>query len=71
MDLDYENSLSRMGKDKDRMEKNSRIFFENVIDGYRNLALQSPDRYFIVNANLSQEEIHNLIWKKIKMEFEL
>ena len=65
MDLDYKNSLLRMGKKKDRMEENSRIFFENVIDGYRKLALECPNRYFIIDANLSKEAIHNLIWNKI------
>ena len=71
MDIDYESSLSRMGKDKDRMEKNSKIFFKNVINGYKELALESPDRYFIIDANFSQKEIHNLIWGKIKKEFDI
>ncbi len=71
MDIDYENSLLRMGKSKDRMEDNSRIFFEDVINGYRELCLEFPDKYFIIDANLSQEEIHNLIWKKIEMEFKI
>ena len=67
MDLDYENSLLRMGKDKDRMEDNSKIFFENVIDGYKELALQYPDKYFIIDAKLPEEQIHNLIWEKLKL----
>ena len=71
MDIDYENSLLRMGKSKDRMEDNSRIFFEDVINGYRELSLESPDKYFVIDANLSQEEIHDLIWKKIKIEFKI
>ena len=53
--------ITRMGKKKDRMEENSRIFFENVIDGYRKLALECPNRYFIIDANLSKEAIHNKI----------
>ena len=71
MDIDYENSLLRMGKSKDRMEDNSRIFFEDVINGYRELSLESPNKYFVIDANLSQEEIHDLIWKKIKIEFKI
>ena len=71
MDIDYENSLLRMGKSKDRMEDNSRIFFEDVINGYRELSLESPNEYFVIDANLSQEEIHDLIWKKIEMEFKI
>ena len=47
MDIDYENSLLRMGKSKDRMEDNSRMFFEDVINGYRELSLESPNKYFI------------------------
>ena len=71
MDIDYQNSLLRMGKSKDRMEDNSKIFFENVINGYRELSLESPNRYFVLDANLPQEEIHSLIWEKIKMEFKI
>ena len=66
MDIDYENSLLRMGKNKDRMEDNSRIFFENVIDGYKELASEHPDRYFIVDAKLPEKQIHNLICEKLE-----
>ena len=68
IDIDYENSLLRMGKNKDRMENNSKVFFEDVIGGYKELALQSPDRYFVVDGMLSEEEIHDLIWKKINIK---
>jgi len=71
MDIDYESSLLRMGKSKDRMEDNSRIFFEDVINGYRKLALQYPDKYFIVDGKLPEEIIRDLIWEKIKVKFKL
>ena len=71
MDIDYKTSLLRMGKNRDRMEENSNIFFESVINGYKELALESPEKYFIVNGTYPEEEIHNLIWNKIKKEFNL
>ena len=71
IDIDYNTSLKRMGKNKDRIEQNSRTFFENVIEGYKELAKDSPDRYFLVNGRSSEEEIHQLIWEKINKELYL
>ena len=71
MDLDYEKSLLRMGSNKDRMEENSKIFFKDVIIGYRELASKNPNRYFIIDGNLNKNEIHKLIWNKIKMKCQL
>ena len=71
IDIDYKTSLLRMGKNRDRMEQNSSTFFKNVINGYKELALESPEKYFVVDGTSSEKEIHNLIWNKIKREFNL
>ncbi len=71
MDINYENSLLRMGDNKDRMEDNSSIFFKNVINGYKELSMQNPDKYFVVDGTLPKDDIHKLIWDKISMEFKI
>ena len=66
IDIDYENSLLRMGKSKDRMESNSKLFFEDVIKGYKELAMKNPNKYFVVDGMLSEIEIHDFIWREIQ-----
>ena len=56
---------------KDRMEENSSIFFQNVINGYKKLALNNPGRYFIIDGVLKEDIIHNFIWDKINERCEL
>ena len=53
------------------MEDNSDSFFNNVINGYNQLSKNNPNRYFFINANESIEKIHEKIWSKIRLEFNL
>ena len=71
MDIDYETFLERRRKDIDRMEANSKVFFKNVIDGYRELSFCSPDKYILIDGKLPVDEIHDLIWSKILKIFNL
>ena len=71
LDIDYEITSQRIKGKKDRMEENSSIFFQNVINGYKKLALKNTDRYFIIDGVLAKEKIHNLIWDKINERCEL
>lgn len=67
LDIDYKSSISRMGIEKDRMENNSKVFFNNVINGYKVLSQNEPNRFFVVDAKLSEGSIHEIIWKKVYM----
>ena len=69
MKIDYKTAISRLGIKKDRMENNSRIFFNNVINGYQDISFNEPDRFFIVDANLPEADIHNMIWQRIQKDF--
>ena len=71
LDLEWSKSNQRHNGQKDRMEENSDIFFNKISDGYRLLAEESPERYFLIDGTLTINEIHNLIWEKVKKEFNL
>ena len=71
LDIDYEIISQRMKGKKDRMEENSSIFFQDVINGYKKLALNNPSRYFIIDGVLTEDIIHNFIWDKINERCEL
>lgn len=71
LDIERNKSKVRDNTEKDRMEDNSDIFFKDVSAGYREISKKSPDRYFLIDGTLSIDEIHQKIWNKVKMEFNL
>ena len=71
LDIERNKSKVRDNTEKDRMEDNSDIFFKDVSAGYREISKRSPDRYFLIDGTLSIDEIHQKIWNKVKMEFNL
>ena len=71
LDIEWNKSKARGNTEKDRMEDNSDFFFKKVSNGYRSLAEKSPERYFLIDGRLSIDEIHKLIWNKVKKEFDL
>ena len=71
LDIERNKSKARDNTEKDRMEDNSDIFFKDVSSGYREISKKSPDRYFLIDGTLRIDEIHQKIWNKVKMEFNL
>ena len=71
LDIERNKSKVRDNTEKDRMEDNSDIFFKDVSAGYREISKKSPDRYFLIDGTLRIDEIHQKIWNKVKMEFNL
>ena len=65
LDVSCDVAIKRIGKNKDRMENNSKNFFRNVILGYRELAERYPEKYFLVDGSLPVETIHETIWNKL------
>ncbi len=49
----------------DRMESSGNAFYERVQNGYRELALAEPERWFRVDGLLPINEIHNRIWEDV------
>ena len=60
-----DSALKRREKINDRMEDNSKLFFDNVRAGYRQLAIQNSNDYFLVDGMLDVNNLHNIIWSKI------
>ncbi len=56
----------RNGTEKiDRLDLQQKDFYERVYNGYRKLAEKYKDRYFVVDANKSIEEVAEIIWKHV------
>ncbi len=62
-DIDVETSLSRVGKEKDRMESAGKDFFNRVREGYLEIAKQEPQRVKVLDASKSIDEIHKNVVK--------
>ncbi len=63
LDVDPQTGLSRAAQrsDKDRIEREHLMFFENIRKGYLKRAAQDPSRIKIIDANQSMEEVSNHI----------
>src|SRR6476469_2744676 len=68
LDVDVETARARMLRRvrpivvADRMEQEPIEFYERVCQGYRELAKREPDRFIIIDASKSPDEIENEIW---------
>ncbi len=56
-DVDIETAQLRVGKNKDRMEKEGSEFHRKVREGYLQLAKKYPERIKVINANQSIEKV--------------
>ena len=60
-DIDIETSMQRVGKEKDRMESAGNEFFNNVRQGYLEIAKKEPKRVKVVNSSDTIENIHKKV----------
>jgi dTMP kinase len=58
--------LAASGEDQDRLEGESRAFFERVEQGYDAVAANTATRVRTVDATQSIEEVHAEVWKWIE-----
>ena len=66
LDLAVEEGLTRKQTEKqDRFEKEGIAFHEKVRQGYLKLAAEEPERWLVIDANQSKEEIADVIWQKV------
>ena len=63
LNCNIDTCLSRIRK-KDRMESEGKEFLIKVKNGFLELAKSNRNRYVILNANKSINEISNHIWKQ-------
>jgi len=61
MDLSPEQALQRLGISVDRFEKQGREFLDRVRDGYLALAGADPQRWAVVDAAGTADEVANAI----------
>ena len=64
MDLPAEIGLGRL-QSTDRLESEPLAFHERVRHEYLNLAYQDPERFLVVDASLSIEQIHQIISERV------
>jgi len=55
----------KRGQKRDRFEKESLTFHNRVRKGYLELAAKEPERWLIINAGKSKEEIAREIWQRV------
>ncbi len=68
-DIDVETSMSRVGKNKDRMESAGIEFFKKVREGYLAIANQEPDRVKLFDGIRTIEDIHSDVVKAVESKF--
>lgn len=62
LDISIKTSSKRSSnKEKDRMENAGNAFYKSVIAGYKQIAKEEPDRFFIIDASGDIADTHNLI----------
>lgn len=68
LDLDAEQAQSRRsntGEAPDRLEREKKEFFQAVRQGYLSLAKAEPERFFVVDASKSAEELSVQICQRV------
>jgi dTMP kinase len=66
IDISVKEGFARKINDtKDRIESSSMDFFNNVRNGYLEIAKKNKNRFLVINGSLSITEIHESIIKKI------
>jgi dTMP kinase len=66
LDIPVEQGLARKEKEKaDRFQSEQIAFHRRVRNGYLQLAKDEPERWLVIDAAKTKEEIAAIIWKKI------
>lgn len=66
LDIPVETGFARKGDSKpDRFEQEDIAFHHRVREGYLKLAADEPERWLVVDASKSKEEIAGIIWQKV------
>ena len=66
LDMPAEQGLARKRvKKKDRFEQEDIAFHQRVRDGFLKLAVDDPQRWLVIDASQSKEEIEEIIWRRI------
>jgi dTMP kinase len=74
LDVDVNKARARMLRrvrtvTEDRMEREPIEFYQAVRDAYLALAKKEPDRFVVIDGDMSMDEIENEIWKVVTSRF--
>ena len=66
LDISVDEGFARKsGQEQDRFEQEDRAFHQRVRKGYLRLAVEEPQRWLVIDANLSKERTRQIIWEKV------
>ena len=65
LDIDPAEGLARVPRKQDRMESEFKRFENRVRDGYSAIAASEPNRVYVLDATLPQNEIQARIWERV------
>jgi dTMP kinase len=66
LDMPVKEGLARkQGKKPDRFERENVAFHQRVREGYLKMAADDPERWLVVDAEKSKEEIAEIIWQRV------
>jgi dTMP kinase len=65
LDVDPEVGLQRFDTPADRLEAEPLAFHRRVRDGFRTLAVAAPERYLVLDAARSPDEIHEQVRSRV------
>ena len=66
LDIPVEEGLARKRvKKRDRFEREDIAFHQRVREGYLKLAADGPQRWLVIDATQSKEEIEEIIWQRV------
>jgi len=68
-DIDIDTSISRVGKEKDRMESAGFEFFKRVREGYLEIAKQEPERVKVIDGTKSREDVFAEVLTRIESKY--
>ena len=66
LDVPVEYGLNRKRTRNDRYDQESVEFHSRVRDGYLELALKEPGRWFVIDGTLSRRQISEMVWEKVR-----
>lgn len=65
LDVQRETAQNRLNRTLDRLEQASEAFHIRVLDGYRAMAAEDPDRWVVVPAEGSIDEVAARVWSAV------
>jgi dTMP kinase len=67
LDLPIDQAMSRINRQKDRIEQRPRDYHEQVRKNYLSQAAADPKHYRVIAADRPQEVVHAEIWKEVNL----